>query len=113
MRRRQKGARMVRHDIEFDAEGALLRGWFYPPDPSGGPAPCVVMAHGWTSTKRMYLDRFAEVFAAAGLAVLRRSLRRLHRRWLRPCLRRFPRLVPGAPHPVTPPSSPVHVPTGP
>jgi len=28
------------------------------------------MAHGWSSTKRMYLDRFAEVFAAAGLAVL-------------------------------------------
>ncbi|GHF81686.1 alpha/beta hydrolase [Streptomyces thermodiastaticus] len=61
---------MVRHDIEFDAEGALLRGWFYEPDPSDAPAPCVVMAHGWTSTKHMYLDRFAEVFAEAGLAVL-------------------------------------------
>jgi dienelactone hydrolase len=58
----------VRHDIEFDAEGAVLRGWFY--EPSAGSAPCVVMAHGWTSTRRMYLDRFAEVFAAAGLAVL-------------------------------------------
>ena len=64
----------MREDIEFDAEGALLRGWFYPPagqTPTGnGPAPCVVMAHGWSSTKRMYLDKFADVFAAAGLAVL-------------------------------------------
>lgn len=62
--------RFVRHDIEFDAEGATLRGWFYEAEGVPGPAPCVVMAHGWTSTRRMYLDRFAEVFAAAGLAVL-------------------------------------------
>jgi dienelactone hydrolase len=61
---------MVRHNIEFDAEGALLRGWLYTPEPKAGPAPCVVMAHGWSSTKLMYLDRFAEVFAAAGLAVV-------------------------------------------
>ncbi|MFF9182797.1 alpha/beta hydrolase [Streptomyces misionensis] len=60
----------MRHNIEFDAEGALLRGWFYEPQPAASPAPCVVMAHGWSSTKRMHLDRFAEVFAAAGLAVL-------------------------------------------
>jgi uncharacterized protein len=62
----------MREDIEFDAEGALLRGWFYTPDgnATNGPSPCVVMAHGWSSTKEMYLDRFAEVFAAAGLAVL-------------------------------------------
>jgi dienelactone hydrolase len=60
----------MRQDIEFDAEGALLRGWFYQAEGATGPAPCVVMAHGWTSTKLMYLDRFAEVFAAAGLSVL-------------------------------------------
>lgn len=60
----------MRHDIEFDAEGALLRGWFYEAEDAAGPAPCVVMAHGWTSTRRMYLDEFAEVFAAAGLSVL-------------------------------------------
>jgi len=28
------------------------------------------MAHGWTSTKKMYLDKFAEVFAESGLAVV-------------------------------------------
>jgi dienelactone hydrolase len=60
----------VRQDIEFDAEGAALRGWFYRAPGAEGPVPCVVMAHGWTSTRHMYLDRFAEVFAAAGLAVV-------------------------------------------
>jgi dienelactone hydrolase len=60
----------MRQDIEFDAEGATLRGWFYPAEGQDGPAPCVVMAHGWSSTKEMYLDRFAEVFSAAGLAVV-------------------------------------------
>lgn len=56
------------HYIELDAEGALLRGWFYDAGGAGGPAPCVVMAQGWSSTRRMCLDRFAEVFATAGPA---------------------------------------------
>ena len=60
----------MRQDVVFDAEGALLHAWFYPANGVAEPAPCVVMAHGWTSTKKMYLDRFAEVFAQAGLAVL-------------------------------------------
>ncbi|MFD5029785.1 alpha/beta hydrolase [Streptomyces sp. NPDC058220] len=60
----------MRHDIEFDAEGVTLRGWFYEPEGAAGPAPCVVMAHGWSATRRIYLDRFAEVFAAAGMAVV-------------------------------------------
>jgi len=60
----------MRHDIEFDAEGVTLRGWFYEAEGVDSPAPCVVMAHGWSATRRIYLDRFAEVFAAAGLAVL-------------------------------------------
>ena len=61
---------MSRHDIEFDAEGVTLRGWFYPAAGAGGPAPTVVMAHGYSAVKEMYLDAFAEVFAAAGLNAL-------------------------------------------
>ncbi|WP_371783837.1 alpha/beta hydrolase [Streptosporangium subroseum] len=57
-----------REDIEFDAEGVTLRGWFYPAAGGGRRAPCVVLAHGWASTKEMYLDDYAAVFAAAGLA---------------------------------------------
>ena len=61
---------MIREDVVFDAEGAKLHAWFYPGHEDLGSAPCVVMAHGWTSTKKMYLDKYAEVFARAGLAVL-------------------------------------------
>jgi fermentation-respiration switch protein FrsA (DUF1100 family) len=60
----------MRKDIAFRTEdGATLRGWHYVPD-RATPAPCIVMAHGFSAVKEMYLDRFAEVFAAAGLAAL-------------------------------------------
>ena len=61
---------MARRDVEFNAEGVTLRGWFYPAGTGGAPAPAVVMAHGFSAVKEMYLDSFAEVFAAAGLNVL-------------------------------------------
>src|ERR1700684_3850370 len=61
---------MARRDIEFDAEGVTLRGWFYAAEGASGPAPTVVMAHGFSAVKEMYLDSFAEVFAAAGLNAL-------------------------------------------
>src|SRR6266849_5518752 len=60
----------MRRDVEITAEGVVLRGWFYLPERAAGPAPCIVMAHGFSAVKEMYLDHFAEVFAAAGLAAL-------------------------------------------
>jgi uncharacterized protein len=60
----------MRQDVEFDAEGVTLRGWLYTPDGAAGPVPTIVMAHGFSAVKEMYLDRFAEVFADAGLAAL-------------------------------------------
>ncbi|MBI5014031.1 MAG: alpha/beta fold hydrolase [Deltaproteobacteria bacterium] len=61
----------MRKDIEFRTEdGVTLRGWLYQPDRSKGPVPAIVMAHGYSATKEMYLDKFAEVFCAAGMAVL-------------------------------------------
>jgi uncharacterized protein len=61
---------MARRDIEFDAEGVTLRGWFYDADGRSGAAPTIVMAHGFSAVKEMYLDKFAEVFAGAGLNAL-------------------------------------------
>jgi hypothetical protein len=61
---------MARQDIEFNAEGVTLRGWFYPAEGASGRAPTVVMAHGFSAVKEMYLDSFAEVFTAAGLNAL-------------------------------------------
>ena len=61
---------MARRDIAFDAEGVTLRGWFFPAEGASAPGPAVVMAHGFSAVKEMYLDRFAEAFAAAGLHAL-------------------------------------------
>jgi fermentation-respiration switch protein FrsA (DUF1100 family) len=61
---------MARRDIEFDAEGVTLRGWFYPAEGASGTAPTIVMAHGFSAVKEMYLDAYAEVFAAGGLNAL-------------------------------------------
>ncbi len=61
----------MRKDIEFKAgDGTILRGWHYQPDAGSGPWPTIVMAHGYSAVKEMYLDKFAEVFAAAGLAAI-------------------------------------------
>jgi len=61
---------MQKTDIEFDAEGTTLRGWFITPAPDGGPYPTIVMAHGFSGLKEQYLPNFANVFAEAGMAVL-------------------------------------------
>ena len=55
--------------VEFPSEGALLRGRFYRPD-RVAPFPVVIMTHGTTATITMAVDRYAEVFCSAGLAVL-------------------------------------------
>ncbi len=61
----------MRKDIEFKTEdGVTLRGWLYTPEGSRGFAPAIVMAHGYSAVKEMYLDSFAEVFCDAGFAVL-------------------------------------------
>ena len=61
----------MRKDIDFKTEdGVTLRGWLYLPDRAAGPVPTVVMAHGFSAVKEMYLDRFAEVFATGGLGAL-------------------------------------------
>jgi uncharacterized protein len=61
---------MPRQDVEFNAEGVTLRGWLYVPDGASGPVPTIVMAHGFSAVKEMYLDAFAEAFAAGGLGAL-------------------------------------------
>src|SRR6478672_3295566 len=61
----------MRKDIEFKTEdGIKLRGWHYLPEKRTGEVPIIVMAHGFSAVKEMYLDRFADAFAAAGLGAL-------------------------------------------
>jgi uncharacterized protein len=55
-------------DISFTTtDGTTLRGWHYTPDTSG-KHPTIIMAHGFSAVKEMYLDKYAEHFARAGLA---------------------------------------------
>lgn len=56
-------------DIEFNADGTLLRGWLYRPK-LAKISPAIVMAHGWGCIKEFYLDKYAEVFASTGYVVL-------------------------------------------
>jgi len=61
----------MRNDIEFKTDDRVtLRGWLYTPDGTQGSKPAIVMAHGYSAVKEMYLDSFAEVFCDAGFAVL-------------------------------------------
>jgi len=66
----------VRRDVEFEGQGGVrLRGWFYRPSSAGvgrqqAAVPGIVMVHGLSALKEMALDRFAEVFCEAGMAVL-------------------------------------------
>jgi fermentation-respiration switch protein FrsA (DUF1100 family) len=59
----------MRKDVEFkDSNGVTLRGWHYLPEGRAGRFPTVVMAHGFSATRDLFLDRYAELFAEAGIA---------------------------------------------
>ena len=58
----------MRKDIEFKTgDGITLRGWHYVPDGASSPVPTVVMSHGFSAVKEMYLDKYAERFAQDGI----------------------------------------------
>jgi fermentation-respiration switch protein FrsA (DUF1100 family) len=58
--------------IEFQSEGATLRGRLYiPENKTENLASIIIMAHGYSATiEGMVADRYAEVFCKAGFAVL-------------------------------------------
>ena len=56
--------------VEFESEGAALRGFLYGAVKGEPPFPAVVMAHGTSATIPMATDRYAEVFAEAGVSAL-------------------------------------------
>ena len=51
--------------VEFKSDGAVLEGRLYVPDRQ--PAAVVVMAHGYSATIPMVMDRYAECFREHGL----------------------------------------------
>ena len=59
-----------RTELTFDSAGVDCAAYLYRPAGAGANMPCVVMAHGFSSTRDDGLPAYAERFAAAGLAVL-------------------------------------------
>lgn len=60
---------MNRSDVMFPSGGESCAAWLYRPE-SGGPVPLVAMAHGFSCTRELRLDAYAERFCAAGLGAL-------------------------------------------
>jgi fermentation-respiration switch protein FrsA (DUF1100 family) len=62
----------MRKDVAFTSKGLNCRAWLYLPDdlPPDEKRPVVVMAHGFSGVKEMFLDKFAERFVGAGLTAL-------------------------------------------
>lgn len=56
--------------VEFVSEGAVLRGFLYKAVRGDPPFPIVVMTHGTSATIPMVANRYAEVFAEAGVSAL-------------------------------------------
>ena len=59
----------TRHEGEFQSRDLRCAAWVYRPD-ADGPLPLVVMAHGFSGTREMRLDAYAERFAQEGIAAL-------------------------------------------
>jgi pimeloyl-ACP methyl ester carboxylesterase len=57
-------------EVEFPSEGATLRGLLFLPESQTKRPPLVIMAHGTSATVTMVVDKYAEAFSRAGLAVL-------------------------------------------
>jgi fermentation-respiration switch protein FrsA (DUF1100 family) len=60
-------------DVTLSSGGLDCAAWLYRPvaeGSRGGRAPLVVMAHGFSATRELRLDAYAERFSAAGLGVL-------------------------------------------
>ncbi|MBV9002581.1 MAG: alpha/beta fold hydrolase [Solirubrobacterales bacterium] len=59
----------MRSDVVFSSGGTECAAWLYRRDREG-PLPLVVMAHGFSGTRELRLDAYAERFAEAGLGAL-------------------------------------------
>jgi fermentation-respiration switch protein FrsA (DUF1100 family) len=63
--------KFTRQDIKIKSNGLNMAGWLYVPTglTQGEKRPAIVMAHGWSAVKEMYLDDYAAKFANNGFVV--------------------------------------------
>ena len=62
----------ARQDVRIPSQGLKMGGWLYVPNgvKQGEKRPTIVMAHGWSAVKEMYLDDYAAKFANGGFVVV-------------------------------------------
>jgi pimeloyl-ACP methyl ester carboxylesterase len=60
----------VPDDVRIPSHGEQLAAYVYRPPATGGDAPCVVMAHGFSATRDDGLPGYAEAFCDAGFVVV-------------------------------------------
>jgi fermentation-respiration switch protein FrsA (DUF1100 family) len=62
----------TRQDVRITSQGLKMGGWLYVPNglKEGEKRATIVMAHGWSAVKEMYLDDFAAKFANGGFVVV-------------------------------------------
>jgi pimeloyl-ACP methyl ester carboxylesterase len=64
---------MARTDVRFSSMGTECAAWLYRPDGAGEgehQVPLVVLAHGFSATRELRLDAYADRFCDAGLGAL-------------------------------------------
>ncbi len=68
----QSADNFTRRDIAIKSVGLNMGGWLYVPSglKAGEKRPTIVMAHGWSAVKEMYLDDFAAKFSNGGFVVV-------------------------------------------
>ena len=57
-------------NVTFKSEGEFCAAWLYTPDDAHQPAPAIIMAHGFSLVKEVFLDRYASLFCEHGFVVL-------------------------------------------
>ena len=69
MGRRDPSVQVIK-EVEFQSQGAVLRGLLFVPETQGRKPALVIMAHGTSATMFMVMDKYAQAFQLAGFAVL-------------------------------------------
>ena len=62
----------TRRNVRITSQGLKMGGWLYVPKglKEGEKRPTIVMAHGWSAVKEMYLDDYAAKFSNGGFVVV-------------------------------------------
>lgn len=60
----------MEENIQFESKGLICSGRFFCPDDSDKELPVIVMAHGFSAVKEMYLQEYARYFVDSDFACL-------------------------------------------